>query len=89
MEDKARELKSKDDLIVEKEKLLQDKLDKVASLQDEISILQVVLTDIFCSKSSQLCTWFVLIILFPLLSFAEEGKNGRRRAGRKGSCSGW
>ncbi|KAK4757921.1 hypothetical protein SAY87_019222 [Trapa incisa] len=39
-EEKARELRSKDELISEKEKFLQDKLDKVASLQDEISTLQ-------------------------------------------------
>lgn len=42
MEEKAQELTGKDELIAEKEKLLQDKLDKVASLQDEISILQVI-----------------------------------------------
>lgn len=42
MEEKSRELEGKDGLIVEKEKLLQDKLDEVASLQDEISLLQVL-----------------------------------------------
>lgn len=42
LEEKSQELKIKDELIAEKEKFLQDNSDKVASLQNEISVLQVI-----------------------------------------------
>ncbi|KAK4774742.1 hypothetical protein SAY86_009677 [Trapa natans] len=40
LEEKSRELKVKDGQIAEKQKLLHDESDKVASLEDEISVLQ-------------------------------------------------
>lgn len=41
VDEKAREVKGKDDLVAEKEKLLKAKEDKIASLQTEVSSLQV------------------------------------------------
>lgn len=43
VDEKSRDLKRKDEFIVEKEKLLKENLDKVASLRDEVSSLQVIL----------------------------------------------
>ncbi|CAH2077377.1 unnamed protein product [Thlaspi arvense] len=41
IDEKAREVKGKDDLVAEKEKLLQEKEDKITSLQTEVSSLQI------------------------------------------------
>lgn len=48
IDEKTRELKSKDDIIVQKDKTIQDKSDSIASLQNEISSLLVDSSKHFC-----------------------------------------
>lgn len=57
IDEKTREVKSKDELVAEKEKLLKQKEDKIASLQTEVSSLQVCIS------------WFIYFYLLVIDCF--------------------